>query len=104
MISLVFFLHMVNMGLQVEICVCKFIWKANNNIKLVIFCDILYHLNVILLQHVFGGLKSVFINSKATRQRCINGTMCLYNSNERTQRYLSNGVNCSSNISFLRNL
>jgi hypothetical protein len=66
---------MVNMGLQFEICARGVVWKVNNSIKPVIFCDILYHLNVIFLQRVFEGLKSVFSNSKTTRQRCTEGTV-----------------------------
>jgi hypothetical protein len=104
MIYLVLLLCMVNMGLQVEICVREVVWRVNNNRKPVIFCDVLYHLNVIFLQRVFEGLKSVFSNSKTTRQRCTKGTLCLCSSNKRARIDLSNGVNCSSNRAFMRKL
>jgi hypothetical protein len=95
---------MVNMGLQVEICACEVIWKVNNNRKPMIFCDVLYHLNVIFLQRVFEGLKSIFSNSKTTRQRCTKGTLVSAAQMKRAQIDLSNGVNCSSNRAFLRKL
>jgi hypothetical protein len=44
----------------VEICARKVIWRVNNNKKPMIFRDVLYHLNVIFLQHVFEALESVF--------------------------------------------
>jgi hypothetical protein len=70
MIYLVVLLRMLNMGVQVEICVREVIWMVNNNRKPMNFCDILYHLNVIFLQCVFEALKSVFSYSKTTRTEC----------------------------------
>jgi hypothetical protein len=104
MIYHVLFLHMVNIGLQIEICACGFVWRVNNSRKPEIFCDILYHLNVIFLQHVFEGLKSIFSNSKTMIQRCTEGALCFCNSNERAHINISNGVNCSSNGAFMRKL
>jgi hypothetical protein len=100
----VLFLHMVNIGLQIEICACGFVWRVNNSRKLEIFCNVLYHLNVIFLQHVFEGLKSIFSNSKTMIQRCTKGALYICNSNERAQINISNGVNCLSNRAFMRKL
>jgi hypothetical protein len=63
-------LHMVNMGVLVEICVREVVGRVNNNGKLVIFCDVLYHFNVIFLQRVFEGLNNVFSYSKTTQTEC----------------------------------
>jgi hypothetical protein len=71
MIYLMVFLHMLNIGVQVETCVCEVIWRVNNDRKLVIFCDVLYHLNIIFLQHVFEALKRVFSYSKSIRKNCM---------------------------------
>jgi hypothetical protein len=70
MIYLVMFLCMVNKGVQVEICAREVVGRVNNNKKVGIFCDVLYHLNVIFLQCIFEGLKSVFRNAKTTRIDC----------------------------------
>jgi hypothetical protein len=67
MIYLVLLLRMVNMGVQVEICAREIVLRVNNNRKPTIFCDVLYPLNVIFLQHVFEALKSVFRYSKIAR-------------------------------------
>jgi hypothetical protein len=52
-IYIVVLLRMINMGVQVEIFVCKVVWMANKSVKPMIFYDILYCLNVIFLQRVF---------------------------------------------------
>jgi hypothetical protein len=70
MIYIVVFLCMVNIGVQVEICAHKVILMVNNSRKPVIFCDVLYHLNVIFLQRIFEGLNNVFSYSKTTRTKC----------------------------------
>jgi hypothetical protein len=49
MIYLVMFWHMVNMGLQVEICAREVVWRVNNMRKPMIFYDDLDHLNIIVL-------------------------------------------------------
>jgi hypothetical protein len=95
---------MVNMDVQVEICSCEVVWRVNNSRKSAILYNILYHFNVIFLQRIFEGLKSVFSKSKTTRQKCTKGTLSLCSSNERDQIDLSNGVNCSSNRAFMRKL
>jgi hypothetical protein len=46
-------LHMLNMGVQVEMFAHEVIWMVNNIKKTTNFRDILYHLNVIFLQLVF---------------------------------------------------
>jgi hypothetical protein len=87
MIYLVFFLHMVNTGALIEICACEVVWRMNNSRKSTIFCDVLYHLNVIFLQCFFEGLKIFFSIS-----------------NKRARREISNGVSHLSNRDFMRNL
>jgi hypothetical protein len=57
-------------GLQVEVFVCEVIWRVNNSRKPTIFYDVLYHLNVVFLQHVFEALKSIFSNTKTMRTKC----------------------------------
>jgi intracellular sulfur oxidation DsrE/DsrF family protein len=52
--------HMLNMGVQVQICAREVIWMVYNNKKLVNFCEILYCLKVIFLQHDFEALNNVF--------------------------------------------
>jgi hypothetical protein len=84
---LVELLHILYMGVQVEICVHEFAWSVNNNIKPTIFCDVLYDLNVIFFQRVFEALKNVFRYS-----------------NKISRRDISNGVNISSNKDFMRKL
>jgi hypothetical protein len=76
-IYLVLFLHMVNMGVQVEICAREVIRRENNNKKPTIFCDVLYHLNVIFLQRVFEALKSVLGTRKPQEQSVPRNTMSL---------------------------
>jgi hypothetical protein len=61
---------MLNMGVQVEIFAREVFWRVNNSRKPAIFCDVLYHLNVMFLQRVFEALKSVFSNAKTTRTGC----------------------------------
>jgi hypothetical protein len=102
---LVVLLHMLYMGLHDEICACEVIWMVDNNRKPTIFCDVLYHLNVIFLHRGFEVLKRIFNNAKTTRTKCTKvHSICLYSSNEIAQRDLSNGVNFSSNIAFMRKL
>jgi hypothetical protein len=104
MIYILVLLCMLYMCLQVEFCAREAIWKVNNIRKPMIFYDVLYHLNVIFLQRVFEGLKSVDSNSKTTRQRCTKGTLFFYSSNKIDRREFSNGVNHSSNKDFMRKL
>jgi hypothetical protein len=70
MIYLVVFLCILYVGVPVEFCVREFVWRENHNIKRVIFYDILYHLNIIFLQHVFEALNNFFSYSKTTRKEC----------------------------------
>jgi hypothetical protein len=67
---LVVLLHMLNMGLQIEICAREVVWMVNNSKKLVNFRDILHCLDVIFLQRVFEALNRVFSYSKTTRTYC----------------------------------
>jgi hypothetical protein len=53
-------LHMLNMGVHVQICVREVVWMVYNNKKLVNFYDILYYLKVIFLQCIFEALNNVF--------------------------------------------
>jgi hypothetical protein len=69
-IYLVVLLCMLNMGVQIEICECKVVWRVNNSGKPMNFHDFLYCLNVIFLQCVFEAPKSVFSYSKSTRTEC----------------------------------
>jgi hypothetical protein len=64
-------------GLQFEICAREVIWRVNNSRKSVIFYDVLYHLNVIFLQRVFEGLKSIFSNAKPREQSVMRHTVSL---------------------------
>jgi hypothetical protein len=50
---LVVLLHILNMGIQVEICAREIVLMVNNSRKTMIFHDILYYLNVTILQCVF---------------------------------------------------
>jgi hypothetical protein len=50
---LVVLLHILNMGIQVEICAREIVLMVNNSKKTMIFHDILYYLNVTILQCVF---------------------------------------------------
>jgi hypothetical protein len=70
MIYFVVLLCMLYMGVQVENCAFKVIWRVNNNRKPTIFCDVLYYLNAIFLQRIFEALKSIFRYSKTTRIDC----------------------------------
>jgi hypothetical protein len=60
-------LHMINMGVHVQICVHEVIWMVYNSRKLVNLCDILYCLKVIFLQRIFEALNNVFSYSKTSR-------------------------------------
>jgi hypothetical protein len=43
------FLRMLYMGVHVGSCVREVVWRVNKSEKLMIFCDVLYHLNAIFL-------------------------------------------------------
>jgi hypothetical protein len=49
MIYLVVLMCMINMGVNIEICVREIVWRVNNNEKPTKFRDILYYLNAIFL-------------------------------------------------------
>jgi hypothetical protein len=66
---LMMLLHMLNMGVQVQICVCEAVWMVYKK-KLVNLCDILYCSNVIFLQCDFEALNNVFSYSKTLRTEC----------------------------------
>jgi hypothetical protein len=80
MIYLVVFLRMVNMGVQVEICARKVIWRVNNNRKIVNFCDFYI---IIFLQRIFEALNRIFRLLKNHENRVFQGTLCLCSSNKR---------------------
>jgi hypothetical protein len=63
-------LCMLNMGVHFQISVCKVIWMAYNNIKLVNLRSNLYCLKVIFLQRVFEALNNIFIYSKTMITNC----------------------------------
>jgi hypothetical protein len=60
------------MGVNVQICAREVVWVVYNSRKLVNFCDILYCLKVIFLQHGLEALNSVFSYSKTLRTECTN--------------------------------
>jgi hypothetical protein len=71
MIYLVVLLHMLNMGVQVEICARESHLDGEQQQKTNEFLrHFIYHLNVIFLQRVFEALNSVFSYSKTTRTEC----------------------------------
>jgi hypothetical protein len=53
-IYLVSLFHMINMGVQVEICAREVIYRVKKNGKPTNFCNILYCLNVIFVVRFLG--------------------------------------------------